>query len=161
MRLTVAQSGAATASPYAILGLATAIGGAARDIVSRKVPPNIPTLVVAFAMLIIVMAAAGIATGIFETWVPPQPKHLLLMAVSGIFLVGGHVFLFQAFRYASARTLAPFYYSFTVWALLAGFTIFGNVPNGIAVAGMVMIMVAGLTMILLDGRVRHQAAAAR
>lgn len=159
--LLVAQPGTATASPYAILGLATAVGGAARDIVSRKVPPNIPTLVVAFAMLIIVMAAAGIATFVFETWVPPQPKHMLLMAVGGVFLIGGHVFLFQAFRYANARTLAPFYYCFTVWALLAGFTIFGNVPNGIAVAGMVLIMVAGLMVILLDGRVRRQASAAR
>ena len=158
--LLVAQPGGTAASPYAIFGFATAIGAAARDVVSRKVPRDIPALVVTFAMLVIVMLAAGSATVLFETWVAPQPQHLALMAAAGVFLIGGHFFIFLAFRYAKAATLAPFYYSFTLWALLAGFAIFGNVPNGLAVAGIAMILAAGLTVALLDGRARRGAAPA-
>ncbi len=156
--LLVAQPGGTAASPYAIFGFATAIGSAARDVVSRKVPQHIPALVVAFAMLVIVMVAAAIATSLFETWVTPQPQHLALMAAAGVFLIGGHLFIFLAFRYASAGTLAPFYYSFTIWALLAGFVIFGNVPNGLAVAGIMLILAAGLAVTLLDGMSRRVAA---
>lgn len=158
--LLVAQPGGTAASPYAIFGFATAVGAAARDVVSRKVPRHIPAVVVTFAMLVIVMLAAGLATGLFETWVAPQPQHLALMAAAGVFLIGGHFFIFLAFRYAGAATLAPFYYSFTLWALLAGFAIFGNVPNGLAVAGIAMILAAGLTVALLDGRSRRAAAPA-
>lgn len=158
--LLVAQPGGTAASPYAIFGFATAIGAAARDVVSRKVPRDIPALVVTFAMLVIVMIAAGLATVLFETWVAPRPQHLALMAAAGVFLMGGHFFIFLAFRYASAGTLAPFYYSFTVWALLAGFAIFGNVPNGLAVVGIALILAAGVTVTLLDGRSRQTAATA-
>jgi drug/metabolite transporter (DMT)-like permease len=157
--LLVAQPGGMAASPYAIFGFATAIGAAARDVVSRKVPRHIPAVVVTFAMLVIVMLAAGLATGLFETWVAPQPQHLALMAAAGVFLIGGHFFIFLAFRYASAGTLAPFYYSFTIWALLAGFVIFGNVPNGLAVAGIMLILAAGLAVTLLDGFSRRLTAA--
>jgi len=156
--LLVAQPGGAAASPYAIFGFATALGAAARDVVTRQVPRDIPALVVTFAMLIIVMVAAGLATLLFETWVAPQPQHLALMAAAGVFLIGGHFFIYLAFRYAKAATLAPFYYSFTLWALLAGFVIFGNVPNGLAIAGIAMILAAGLTVALLDGKSRQAAA---
>lgn len=158
--LLIAQPGGTAASPYAIFGFATAIGAAARDVVTRKVPRHIPALVVTFAMLVIVMTAAGLATALFEIWIAPQPRHLALMATAGVFLIGAHFFIYLAFRYAKAATLAPFYYSFIIWALLAGFVIFGNVPNSLAVAGIVLILAAGLAVTLLDGRSRQVAAAA-
>lgn len=152
--LMVAQPGASAASIYAVLGFMTAIGGAVRDLVARKVPRDVPVLVVALAMVLFVMVSAGIATSLFETWVAPEPRHVLLMLGAGAFLATGQFFIFLAFRYATAPTLAPFYYSFTVWALLAGFAVFGNVPNALAIAGMAVILASGLTVVVLDGR-RH------
>ena len=65
--LLVAQPGSASASPYAAFGFITAIGSALRDLVGRKVPHNIPGLVVAFATIIVVMLAAAITHCVFET----------------------------------------------------------------------------------------------
>jgi drug/metabolite transporter (DMT)-like permease len=153
--IMVAQPGTPAASSYAIFGFITAIASAARDLVARNIPRDIPVLVATFTTLIVVMMAAGIATAVFEIWVPPSPRHLLLMAVSGFFLIFGHMFIFLAFRMASAGTVAPFYYAFTVWAVLAGVTIFGSVPNLLATAGMVLIVASGLASIAVERR-QHQ-----
>lgn len=153
--LMVAQPGAPTASAFAILGFATAVGSAARDIVSRKVPPGIPGLVVAFATIVVVLIGAGAAMLAFETPIAPASDHVGLMAIAGFFLMGGHLFIFLAFRYAPARVVAPFNYSFTLWAVLSGLVVFGDVPNVLAVAGMGLIVLSGLAVIVMEGRTRQ------
>lgn len=150
--LLVAQPGAAAASPVALLGFGTALGSAARDIISRKVHQDIPALIVTFAILVIVMAAAGVATALFEEWVPPEPKHMALMLVAGAFLIGAHFAIFLAFRLAKARTLAPFYYSSTIWAVFSGLAVFSEAPNGLAIMGIVLILFSGLAVIAIDQR---------
>jgi len=150
----VAQPGATAASPYALLGFATAIGSAARDLATRKVPHDVPPLVASFATLLAVMIGAGIATFGFEGWVQPDAADMMLMALAGLLLMFGHLFLFLAFKLASARVVAPFYYSFTVWAVGLGYLIFGDVPNALALAGIAFIVCSGITILLLDNRQR-------
>ncbi|HLA02982.1 MAG TPA: DMT family transporter, partial [Aestuariivirga sp.] len=123
--LLVAQPGSTSASPYAAFGFLTAIGSALRDLAGRKVPHNIPGIVVALTTIIAVMVAAGLSTVGFETWVPPSNANILKMLAAGLFLVGGHTFVFLAFRFAKAAAVAPFYYTFTLWAMLSGLVVFG------------------------------------
>jgi len=152
--LLVAQPGSSAASPFAALGFITAAGAAVRDIVSRKVPARIPGVIVAFATLVTVMLAALAGSLVFETMVTPTLRHLLLMLLSGFFLMCGHFFVFMAFRLAAARVVAPFNYSFTLWAVLSGLLVFGDIPNALAISGMVLITLSGLAIILLEGRER-------
>jgi drug/metabolite transporter (DMT)-like permease len=158
--LLVAQPGAETASPYAVFGFATAAGVAVRDLVARKIPQTIPVLVASFTTLVVVMICAGAATAVFESWSPPTPRHLMLMATSGLFLMFGHMLVFLAFRFARASSVAPFYYSFTLWAVLSSIVVFGEVPNLLSLGGMVLILTSGLAIILLDGRRRRLEAVA-
>ncbi|MGB9143836.1 MAG: EamA/RhaT family transporter, partial [Aestuariivirga sp.] len=68
------------------------------------------------------------------------------------FLIGGHTFVFLAFRFAKAAAIAPFYYTFTLWALISGVIVFGDIPNTLAVTGMLLILTSGLTSVMLDQR---------
>lgn len=150
--IMVAQPGAPAATPYAAFGFLTALASAARDLVARNIPREIPVLVATLTTLLVVMLAAGLATLAFETWVPPSPRHVLLMAVSGFFLIFGHMFVFLAFRMGNAGTVAPFYYAFTVWAVLSGAIIFGSFPNFLAAAGMTLIIASGLANLAIERR---------
>ena len=150
--LLIAQPGSATASPYAAFGFLTAIGAALRDLTGRKVPREIPGLVVALATIIAVMTVAGLSTMAFEVWVMPGSANLLKMLAAGLFLVGGHTFVFLAFRFARAAAIAPFYYTFTLWAVISGLLLFGDVPNALAISGMLLILASGLTSVTLDQR---------
>jgi drug/metabolite transporter (DMT)-like permease len=153
--LLVAQPGSEAASPMAILGFFTALGAAGRDIVTRKVPPGTPALIVTFSTLLIVMLCATAGSLAFETQVAPTLRHAWLMAIAGFFLMCGHLFVFLAFRIGEARVVAPFNYSFMIWAGLSGLLIFNEVPNALAIAGMALIMLAGLAVIALENRARQ------
>jgi drug/metabolite transporter (DMT)-like permease len=153
--ILVAQPGGSAASPFAILGFLCAVGAAARDIATRKVPPDIPTLIVTFSTLLMVMLSALVCSLLFETQVAPTSRHAGLMLVAGFFLMCGHSLIFLAFRSAPARTVAPFNYAFLLWAGLSGYLVFGEVPNALAAAGMLLILMAGLAVVLLEGKTRQ------
>ena len=130
----------------------TAIGSALRDIAGKKIPHDIPAIVVALATIIAVMAVAGLITSFFETWVPPRRANVFMMLAAGLFLVGGHTFVFLAFRFARAAAVAPFYYTFTLWAVLSGLIVFGDIPNWLSIIGMLLILTSGLASVAMDQR---------
>lgn len=150
--LLVAQPGSGAASPYAILGFITAIAAAVRDLITRKVPQEIPALVVAFTVLVILMLAGGAGMLAFETPVMPSTRSMVLMLLGGGLLTAGHFLIFVAYRIGPARTVAPFMYTLTIWAVLSGIIVFNDIPNAIAIMGMGLVVLAGLLIIALDGR---------
>jgi drug/metabolite transporter (DMT)-like permease len=152
--LMVAQPGGVAASPFAIFGFLTAVGAAFRDILSRKVPSRTPALAVTFSTLFIVMVGALVMSLLFEAPVVPTFRHGWLMAIAGFFLMCGHSFIYMAYRMSPARVVAPFNYAFMIWACISGVLVFQQVPNALAVAGMALIMAAGLAVVFLEGRAR-------
>ena len=153
--LLVAQPGTSGISPYAVLGLLCAVGTAARDIVGRRVSSAIPTIVVAFGTLLFVMVGAGVASAVFEHFVMPSGRHLLLLAGAGLFLSLGHLFIFMSYRTGATSAVAPFYYMFAIWAVLSGWFVFGTLPNPLALAGIALILLSGVAIVLLDQRRRR------
>ena len=156
--LLVAQPGGVASSPFAIFGFLTAVGAAFRDILSRKVPARTPALAVTFSTLFIVMMGALVMSLFFEQMVPPTFRHGWLMFIAGFFLMCGHSFIYMAYRMSPARVVAPFNYAFMIWAALSGILVFGQFPNALAIAGMALIMAAGLAVVFLEGRGRQSAA---
>ena len=145
----MAQPGSAGASPFVVFGFLAALGTALRDLAGRRVPQEMPGLVVAFATIVMVMLAAGLAHAALETWVAPTPAHAAMMLAAGFLLMCGHTFVFLAFRHGSAAAVTPFYYTFTLWAVLSGWLVFGEVPNRWAVLGMLLILSTGVASVLL------------
>ena len=151
----VAQPGASGISPYEILGFGTAAGTALRDIVGRKVAAHIPGPIVALSAILVVMVGAGAMHLVFEQWQAPEMKHLLYLLASGFFLTFGHLCIFLAYRVGATGAVAPFYYMFTVWAVISGLVVFGTFPNALAVLGIAFILASGVAIVLLDGRRRR------
>jgi drug/metabolite transporter (DMT)-like permease len=148
--LLVAQPGSTAFSPYALLGFVVAACAATRDLLTRKVPPQVPAPVVALSVLLILAIAGTLGMVAFETPVMPDATSAALLVAAGALMVGGHVGVFLAYKLASARTVAPFMYALTLWAVLASIVLFGEWPNGLAVIGMILIVSAGLLAIAHD-----------
>jgi drug/metabolite transporter (DMT)-like permease len=151
----VAQPTGAGISVHAMLALANAALGAARDLAGRRVAPQVPGLVVALSASLIVLLAAAAMHLAFETWTAPGRRHLVLLAAAGLFLMSGHFFIFMAYRAGPTRAVAPCYYSFTVWAVISGLLVFGHLPTGAALAGILLVLGSGVAAVLLDGRARQ------
>ncbi|MBX9454836.1 MAG: DMT family transporter [Rhizobium sp.] len=152
--LMVAQPTMAGISVYAVLAFANAVFCAARDLASRRVGAEVPGLIVAISAVIVAMVAAAIMHLLTEQWVAPTGHHLLLLLAAGFFLVFGHFFIFMAYRIGPAPVVAPFYYTFSVWAVISGVLVFGEFPNTLAVFGILLIVGSGLLVVMLDRRRR-------
>ncbi|MEW9808385.1 DMT family transporter [Mesorhizobium marinum] len=153
--LMVAQPTMQGISVYALLALANAVFSAARDIAGRRVAGHVPGMIVAISAVIVVLVGAGVAHLATEEWVAPGPRHLALLAGAGLFLIFGHFFIFMAYRVGPTGVVAPFYYSFTVWAVISGLVVFGELPNALALGGILLVVSSGLAIVLLDERRRR------
>jgi len=153
--LLVAQPGSGAVSAMAGLAFLTAISSATRDLMTPNVPHGTPPLVATFTVLVLLALAGLIGMLAFETPVVPTSGDVMLMVLAGATGVAGHFLLYMTYRIGEARTVAPFMYTLTIWAVLSGLVLFGEIPNTLAIAGMVLVAVAGLAIIFLDGRQRR------
>ena len=112
-------------------------------------------MIVAISAVVVVLIGAALAHALFESWVAPGPASLLLLAGAGLFLIFGHFFIFMAYRVGPTGVVAPFYYTFTVWAVISGLVVFGSLPNLLAIVGIAMVVASGLTIALFDERRRR------
>jgi drug/metabolite transporter (DMT)-like permease len=148
----VAQPRAAGISPAALLAFASAVLIAARDLVGRDVPARIPVMVVTFATNVMVMVVAGLMSLGLETWQVPAEWHLAFLGFAGLFVTLGHVGLLLAYRLGRTAAVAPFFYSFALWAVLAGVVVFGALPNALALLGIALIVASGVAIVVMDQR---------
>ncbi|RWO37245.1 MAG: DMT family transporter [Mesorhizobium sp.] len=158
--LMVAQPTMQGISVYALLALGNATFAAARDLAGRRVAAEVPGMIVAISAVVVVLIGAGAAHLVSERWVMPGAHHLLLMAGAGFFLIFGHFFIFMAYRIGPTSAVAPFYYCFTVWAVISGLLVFGQFPNALAICGILLVVGSGLTIVSLDQRQRRLAVVA-
>ncbi|RUW59553.1 DMT family transporter [Mesorhizobium sp. M7A.F.Ca.US.008.03.1.1] len=158
--LMVAQPTMQGISVYALLALGNAALAAARDLAGRRVSAEVPGMIVAISAVVVVLIGAGAAHLVSERWVMPGEHHLLLMAGAGFFLIFGHFFIFMAYRVGPTSAVAPFYYCFTVWAVISGLLVFGQFPNTLAICGILLVVGSGLTIVSLDQRQRRLAVVA-
>jgi drug/metabolite transporter (DMT)-like permease len=101
------------------------------------------------------MSCAAVASLLLESHVMPPANQVGLMVTAGFLLMVAQFLLYLAYRLAEARAVAPFNYSFTLWAVLSGYVVFGAIPNQLAAIGMALILATGLGVILLEGRMRQ------
>jgi drug/metabolite transporter (DMT)-like permease len=145
---------------YAVLALGNAVLSAVRDIAGRRVGAEVPGMIVAISAVVVVLAGAAVAHLVLEDWTPPAARHLLLLGCAGFFLIFGHFFIFMAYRVGPTGVVAPFFYCFTLWAVISGLLVFGHLPNALAIGGIVLVVASGLAIVLLDERKRRLAPAA-
>lgn len=144
--LVIVRPGSDLFTPYALLPLGMALFNALYQILTRKVSGVEPALTSLFY-------GALVGTLVFLPAVPlawRQPESLFhwgLFGALGALATLGHFILIRALEYAPATLLAPLVYTQLVWVLLLGAVVFGDFPDGWSLAGMAIIVAAGLYVI--------------
>lgn len=127
--------------------------GALRDILARYLPADVPTLVVSLASAVAV-ALVACAWTFVEGWQPMTMREIGLLVASSLLLAAGYQFLVLALRSGGEfSVIGSFRYASILWALAIGYVVWGDVPNTLALAGIVVIVGSGL-YILHRERVR-------
>ncbi|MEO8488028.1 MAG: DMT family transporter [Betaproteobacteria bacterium] len=84
---------------------------------------------------------------------PDMPwRDTLLVGATGLLGTLGHFMFILAFQRAPASALTPFTYMHLVWAMLVGWLLFGDLPDGASMVGMLIIAGSGLAVALFERR---------
>ena len=147
--LLVVQPQAEGFNAWAWVALCGTCLHAMRDMCVRFIPPQVPSNVIATGTALTATVMAGIWS-LWVVWVPVSPLHWLMMAAASVFLSSGYFCLILATRMADMSVIAPFRYMGLLTAVVAGFVIWGDIPNGMAWCGMLLLVGAGLLMLRLN-----------
>jgi drug/metabolite transporter (DMT)-like permease len=128
---------------WALVALCSAFVSASRDLTTRHVRSDIPTILISF-MAAIAATCVGLVLGIWEKWLPMAPATVGLCALAGAGLGLGNFLIAMAFRGVDLSAVAPFRYTFLLWAGVGGYLAFGEVPDRFALIGAALIVGSGL-----------------
>ncbi len=75
---------------------------------------------------------------------PPTAWQLALSLGQGVLSSLGQWLVILSLRFSPASTLAPFSYVQLLWMTIAGFLVFGDLPDRWTLAGAAIIVISGL-----------------
>lgn len=128
---------------YEAFALTIVLSLAVRDIVTRRIPAKVPTLIVALANAVFV-TVGGVLLGLTQDFIMPQIWQIGLLACAAVFLGTGYMFMVATLRLGDLSATAPYRYSIVLFAILSGIAVFGEYPDALAYAGMALIAATGL-----------------
>ena len=134
----------------AICALAAAFCNAASVIQTRRLVDTETTssIVLYFSLSCAVGALLTLPFG----WKMPTGWELAALITIGTLGGLGHLLLTESYRYAPASLLAPFDYTAILWAFLAGYVMFGEMPTTVIFVGAAIVVAAGLFVLWRERR---------
>lgn len=154
--LIIIRPGAATFNPYAALALLSVFCVAARDLITRTLGAEVPTQAIAFtSTTAVALSALGFLP--FETWQWPSPSALLAIVGASAAFLAAQYWIIGAMRTGDIAVVAPFRYSVILWAIAAGFAMWGEVPDAATWIGIAIVTAAGLYTFLRERQLARAA----
>lgn len=140
--LIIVRPGAAGFNGWSLVTLASVFSVALRDMATRFVPATTPTAFVAFVTTVMVTIFGG-GLALTETAVPLGLREMLLIAGTAVLVLLGNVFAVIAMRHGDVSVVAPFRYAFIPYAIVIGYLVWGDVPDGLTVLGIAIVVATG------------------
>jgi drug/metabolite transporter (DMT)-like permease len=153
--------------PAVLLAISSAFFYATGQMLGRRYMAVLPVPVLAFYQNTFYLAVALAMAAFFATlpeaagmhkslaflarpWAMPSLFDAALMALIGVCACGGMMLFATAYKTAEANFVAPFEYSGMIWALIYGYTLFGDAPDRWMATGAGVVIAAGIFMIWGD-----------
>lgn len=128
---------------WAMTAVACAMLTSCRDIVTRRIASTTPSLLVTFSSATACILLGGLLCAT-ETWRPFTNRDIAMLAGGAVFHCAGMFAIVIALRSAPPSVTAPFRYTLLIFAAVAGYVVFGEVPDGYTILGAALIAGSGL-----------------
>lgn len=144
--LMVVQPRAEGFNAWSVLCVLGTVLHATRDTLTRAIPERVPAVLITVSTALSVSMLAGVVS-LFQGWKPMLAQHLIMLFGAAAFLGVGYYLLVNAMRAGEMSVVAPFRYSGLLFALTIGYVVWGEVPNLLALAGIALMVAAGMAML--------------
>ncbi len=141
--LMIVKPGADGFNLWSVYALIAMFGVTARDLVTRKLSPSVPSMTVTLVTAATVSGTAGLAS--FGTpWAPIEPMAAVLILGSAVSIMGGYFLSIQVMRSGDVSFTAPFRYAGLVFALVIGWFVFEEWPGWLTLLGAAIVVATGV-----------------
>jgi drug/metabolite transporter (DMT)-like permease len=128
---------------YLLLTQFTAVAWAFRDLVTSRIVGRIPSVTVALINTVVVGLLA-VPGALWQDWRGFGTQEALYLLGSGILVAFANFLYIDALRTGAIAVVAPFRYTTALWATIAGFIVWGDIPDYLGVIGTLFIIGSGL-----------------
>ncbi|MBN9082161.1 MAG: DMT family transporter [Rhizobiales bacterium] len=132
-----------TFEPAMALAIIASLCVAGRDLTTSRIPRTLPSLLITFSATLASTLAGGLLSSV-EPWHPVGLREALLLGGAALALAIGNYVIIVAYRNAPVSVVSPFRYMGVAFAIVFGFAVWGTVPDTVALAGIVIVVLAGL-----------------
>lgn len=157
--LIVIRPGPDGFSMAAIYVIASVIGAAARDLATRKIRSDVPSIFISAVTAVAITVVGGVLVVPMGGWQPMTVDVLLRLAGASVLLLVGYQTIVSAMRFGEISFIAPFRYTSLIWAISIGVLVFGEWPDFWMTVGVLIIVASGLYTFYRENRRRVEAVA--
>jgi len=129
-----------------VLPLLAAFFVSVRDIVTRKVDINLHSMYITLPTLVCVSAVGLLLS--FGRWQTVEWSHIGWLGLSAVLLCAGFFTQIAAIRCGELSFVSPFVYVGVVSAVFWGYVVWGDVPTGLTIVGMLVIVASSIYVVL-------------
>jgi len=151
--LLVVRPGFEGFTVWSLYALAAVLSVTVRDLATRRMTSTLPSLTVAFAGSLGVLAFAAVGAW-FVDWQPMSIGSASLMAGAIVSLIVAYLLSVAVMRVGDIAVIAPFRYTSLVAALIFGLVFFDEWPDALTLLGSVIIVASGLYTLWRERAVR-------
>jgi S-adenosylmethionine uptake transporter len=141
--MLIVRPGAEGFNIWSLYALAAVLSVTVRDLVTRRLSPNVPGMAVTLGTTVAVMMASGLAS-LTQEWAPITAPLASYITSSAMFVITGYFFSIQVMRSGDVSFIAPFRYTGLIGAMIVGFLVFGEVPTTLTLIGAAIVISTGL-----------------
>jgi drug/metabolite transporter (DMT)-like permease len=154
--LIVIRPGASGFDVWALMGLASVGCVVVRDLVTRELSRDVPSVTVAIyaALSVTAMGLLGSTSG---TWQPVTLPEGLGMLAASLALIVGYVVVVMVMRVGDIGFVAPFRYTALLWAIFLGWIVFDQLPDVWTVVGAAIVVATGVFTLYRERKVARAA----
>ena len=155
--LLIIQPGGADFSSYSIYALGAVTCATVRDIATRRMSAEVPSVFVALIAAIGVMMLGAVGS-LFTPWQPFTATSAGQLAGATTFMIFAYIASASAMRFGEIGFVAPFRYTSLLVALILGVLIFDEWPNTLALIGGGIVVATGLFTLYRETqlKIRHR-----
>lgn len=141
--LLIVRPGTEGFNLYSVMALISVLCVTLRDLATRRLSTDVPSLSVALTTAGGVTLFFGLAS-VTSDWVVPSVAGAAQLAGATLCIIAGYLLSVMAVRVGDLGFVMPYRYTSLIWALLLGLFVFGDWPTLLTLAGTAIIVATGL-----------------
>lgn len=136
---------------YSLYGLGAVACVTLRDLVTRRLSRDTPSMLVTLVTSVAITVVFGLAS-LTEPWVTPDARASLIIVGAAGMIILAYLSSIMVMRVGEISFTAPFRYTALVWALGLGWVVFGDWPDRLTLLGAGIVAASGIFMLYREAR---------